>query len=667
MFLIIYFLIIFLILLNRTSLYLFGGDSSEFSLVGSTWGVAHPPGYPLYSLLSNLIVRIFPFFTVPWRISLMSSISTVLTSILIYKILRFYKIHRNVSFFSAGFYVFLYPVWLYSLVPEVFALHTLLVTLTTWFVFQFTKRKKISYLYFIFLLLGLQISNHHMFLLFVPGWTYLLHKSRVTLFLKKLSKRNIILLVCLFLIGVSFYLYTPIVSYFGAISDWENAKTLLGFVRLITRATYGSFKAYLGSVPNFINQFFDLVTCFIFIFHDFRILGLIFIIYGLFTLIKNYKILFNFIFISLTSHVFFYYYSNFTLSRPFAIALFERFLIPFYLLLIIPFSFGLNNIQIKIFEFTNLYIKNSKLKKLIPYVFHLFLGVLLLLFATQNYKTIKYIKNLSIFNTYAKDILKTPPKNALIQVKYDNSYFPSSYMYYAEHVRTDLQFIFFALLPRPNYQQLLKKLYPNLYIPKKFDQTVNKTIDFLNRNNTNGVYFETKVATDSWRPYGLLWKYYKNSEEIQKDQQNLLNANRELWDKVYTIPSLNSDQKNILHFVDVQDSYINSYIEYSKLLVETNHITEAEQVIKEIFTQYRKTDLVTKTILINILVEQNKCKEASLYVNTVPYEKMSQSTNILQSYSSYFSKCDPKNPQKKAIDKQLFEINSNSEKIKQQI
>lgn len=664
---IIYFTLFFLLFLNQTSLYLFGGDSSEFSLTGSLWGIAHAPGYPFYSLLSNILVRIIPFFTIPWRISIISSFSTIATAYLIYKILRFHKISTFISVFSATFYIFLYPVWLYSLVPEVFTLHTLFVALTTWFIFQFSKSKDIRYLYLIFLLVGLQISHHHIFVLFIPGWSYLLYKSNILSYFKNINRKKITLLLCSFLIGFSFYLYAPLVSTLGGTLDWENAKTLEGFFRLISRARYGSFKAYSGAGGDITNQFFDIASFFIFVFQDFRFLGLIFIILGLIYLKKNNNSLFNFVLISILTHTFFYFYTNFYLSRAFTIAMYERFLIPVFYLLIIPFAYGAFSIQNTIILFAKKYLQNKRLIHFVFVISYIFFVLLVILLSYQNYRVIKNIKELRIFNTYAEDLLNTAPKKSIIQIGYDNSYFPSAYIYFKEHLRPDLKFIFLILLSKPYYQQELKKRYPDIYIPKQPLSKPGVMLDFLDKNNTNGIFFESPTATDSWRPYGLLWKYYKNDSEKQKDEQNLLDQNNRLWNTIYIIPFLDKEMKSILHAKNVQDEYIEAYMNYSKLLVETKHIDKAEKVVKKIVTNYRKTDLVTKTILINILVEQNKCKEASLYVNTVPYEKMSQSTNILQSYSTYFSKCDPKNPQKKAIDRQLFEINSNSEKIKQQI
>ncbi len=49
------------------------GDSAEFVAVASTLGIAHPPGYPLYTLLGALAVRL-PFGTAFLRMSLLSAL-----------------------------------------------------------------------------------------------------------------------------------------------------------------------------------------------------------------------------------------------------------------------------------------------------------------------------------------------------------------------------------------------------------------------------------------------------------------------------------------------------------------------------------------------------------------------------------------------------------------
>ncbi|MCB0188077.1 MAG: DUF2723 domain-containing protein, partial [Caldilineaceae bacterium] len=51
-------------------------DTLEFQLVGPTFGIAHPTGYPLYTLLSGFWSRVlFPFGNWAWRMNLFSALA----------------------------------------------------------------------------------------------------------------------------------------------------------------------------------------------------------------------------------------------------------------------------------------------------------------------------------------------------------------------------------------------------------------------------------------------------------------------------------------------------------------------------------------------------------------------------------------------------------------
>ncbi|MGB3715997.1 MAG: DUF2723 domain-containing protein [Candidatus Promineifilaceae bacterium] len=59
-------------------------DSGEFQLVGATLGVAHPPGFPLYTLLANLMTRL-PFGLTPaTMVNALSVITGTMTLLLTY-------------------------------------------------------------------------------------------------------------------------------------------------------------------------------------------------------------------------------------------------------------------------------------------------------------------------------------------------------------------------------------------------------------------------------------------------------------------------------------------------------------------------------------------------------------------------------------------------------
>ena len=57
-------------------------DSGEFQLVAAKWGIAHPPGYPLYTIVGALWVRLVPLGPVPFRLNLFSAALAATTLLL---------------------------------------------------------------------------------------------------------------------------------------------------------------------------------------------------------------------------------------------------------------------------------------------------------------------------------------------------------------------------------------------------------------------------------------------------------------------------------------------------------------------------------------------------------------------------------------------------------
>ncbi len=49
-------------------------DAGEFQLAAALLGVAHPPGYPLYTMLGHLFIRLVPWGTPAYRLNLMSAL-----------------------------------------------------------------------------------------------------------------------------------------------------------------------------------------------------------------------------------------------------------------------------------------------------------------------------------------------------------------------------------------------------------------------------------------------------------------------------------------------------------------------------------------------------------------------------------------------------------------
>ena len=60
-------------------------DSLEFQVVLPTLGIAHPTGYPLYTLLGWLSTRLLPFGDAAYRANLFSALTASLTVVLLYR------------------------------------------------------------------------------------------------------------------------------------------------------------------------------------------------------------------------------------------------------------------------------------------------------------------------------------------------------------------------------------------------------------------------------------------------------------------------------------------------------------------------------------------------------------------------------------------------------
>jgi hypothetical protein len=633
------FILINLFFLTLQSRYIFGGDSAEYVTVAKTWGIAHPPGYPLYSLLSNLIERLMPFGTTPWKVSILSSIPTMVTAYIIYKILLHLKIRSGIALLTALLYLFLFPVWQYALIPEVFALHTLLISLITYLLLLYTKKSKAIYILVASFIAGLCVSNHHIFILFVPGWILLL-KGKVKKIVQ--NKKLCIQMLALVCIGASFYIYAIIVSFCKTILDWENAKTIQGFFSLITRSSYGTFKAYSGSGANIGNQLSDMISGLVFILMDFKPLGILFIGLGLVMIRKYGRQFANFLYYSLVIHFIFLFYTNFVLTTTVSSGMYERFLIPIYLLLIISLGIGIDymykNYYIKII----LLIKNNFLKKVVSVAYYIFVILFIFIIAKQNFKTISQISNINSFEQFGVDIIDTVPNGSILTTQGDTATFTSMYQLYGLKKRNDIVFFQLGLMGKSNYIDMIKKRAPDLKIEKPVKETKDFE-EFVVKNSSRGYYAEREMNVGTWRPYGLLWKYYPDNLSASSDSANLLAANKKLWEK-YKIPLLTESEKNLFHLKSIEEYYISSYQNYAKLLIFLSKYNDAELVLKNISEKYMQKDIQSKVEYMNMLVLQNKCREAASLATEINI------SNTVKKYPgfvipalSYLESCDPKN------------------------
>lgn len=168
-------------------------DTLEFQLVGPTFGIAHPTGYPLYTILSGLWSRlIFPIGNWAWRMNLFSALTGGTTVALLFwltqqlasewlftpKNQQLQTVRINIMPGLMAAVVFgLSPVWWsQATVAEVYTLHNLLFmgALVIAVMLATAQGDATGKTTFLALFLGLGLTHHRTIVLIGPGLVILL-------------------------------------------------------------------------------------------------------------------------------------------------------------------------------------------------------------------------------------------------------------------------------------------------------------------------------------------------------------------------------------------------------------------------------------------------------------------------------------------------------------
>lgn len=162
-------------------------DNGEFIAVGATLGVGHPPGSPVYTLITRLF-SLLPFPNVARAVNFSSILAAALAIAFLYfsiaKMARRWE--GRVSSFSEGLptYVagvtasllaaFSFSFWENALEAEVYATNIFIMTLTLWLVLRWTELQDAPrdrrYLYLVGYVLALGVGIHMGCLLWAPAY-----------------------------------------------------------------------------------------------------------------------------------------------------------------------------------------------------------------------------------------------------------------------------------------------------------------------------------------------------------------------------------------------------------------------------------------------------------------------------------------------------------------
>ncbi len=235
---------VFLIYWSTTYPGVAGGDSGELIINAHSLGVAHPPGYPLYTLLGHIMTWL-PFGRVAWRVNLLSALLDGLAAGLLFRLS--WRITKDAwaAALSCGLYAFSPLIWSYAVTAEVFPLNNFFIAVLLNIAWTFSiDNRRWQTAGLAFFISGLALTNHHTFF-FVAApilvwmlWCLRGQKS----FLKKL-----IYFSFLGAIGLSPYLYLFWAGSRWLAISWGETGTWEGFITHVLRQEYGTFRLAISN------------------------------------------------------------------------------------------------------------------------------------------------------------------------------------------------------------------------------------------------------------------------------------------------------------------------------------------------------------------------------------------------------------------------------------
>lgn len=146
-------------------------DSADMLTAAYTLGVAHPPGYPLYSVLGHLWQTVFPWGNPAYRLAVLSCLAAAgAVAFLFMGVRRRFGVWAGLT--AAAIFLFSAPLWKFALIQEKYSLHACIVAVLIYLSGgdkeTFWRRARLSGL-----LAGLGLVNHQSLLFFLPGFLLL--------------------------------------------------------------------------------------------------------------------------------------------------------------------------------------------------------------------------------------------------------------------------------------------------------------------------------------------------------------------------------------------------------------------------------------------------------------------------------------------------------------
>lgn len=563
------FLAVLFIYIHNLSPSVYGGDSGDFLAAAISGGVAHPSGYPLYTILGILITSLALPLTYAYKFGIVSAVFAALSVVLIYLIGWELVKSRLIALISALTLAFIFPFWLYAEIVEVISLNSFFILLLSFLTIKLIGKWSNKLFYALAFSIGLCLTNNLTIVLALPGLALAILITRGR---KLFNFKQLIRAFIYFSLGLIPYIYIPLAARADPEVNWGVAKTFSNFLSLVARQDYGwintavdknlilmHLSVYLSYWKVYLNPTIPVVA----------FLGLLNLIlrkkYALLTLLFTSFVLFG---------PFFVVYVRSPLQNYLSFGILEKFYVGGFLFLCIFYILGIKSInQIIARILKRPYLSGLFQKTALGVFFFVALAQLVSNFPKTN------LGSVNIGDNYGADLLLPLPQNSILFLTRDSTAFNARYMQIAYGLRSDIYI--------PGKDVGFEKLLQEVGVGEEVIEKYN----IEQKGGIEGILLKTAVSIALTRrpvfseveyeeedtpfgkivsvPYGLLYKL-EYEEENKLSNQDYLNTMRGIFES-YHLGHLEENQDLIdSHFVfaDIKKSYSLAYWNSAKYLAE---------------------------------------------------------------------------------------------------
>jgi len=494
------------------------GDSGDLITSAVVLGIAHPPGYPLQTMLGHLFT-LLPVGPPAYRVNLMSALfdagAIALVAFLIAKAAiqelrgpgsqraQIFAVVAAVT--GALLLAFSTQFWLYSVVAEVFALNNVLAAALLVLACIWYRRPTLRWaLWSFFLAAGLAASNQQTIVLLGPGLAILLvagirrRMGGRSWLPDSTLLRELLIGVGLLVVGLLPYLYLPIAAAGDPPVNWGNPQTLDAFIHLVTRADYGSGQLVPGgahgSVLNNLGVFFGYLP------DAFGAGGCVLAVAGLWALRRTRVLGVALVTCFLVAGPLFLAYAN----PPIPPGIIRGIIARFYILPSVPFAVvaGLGGFEI-LWAVQTVFgsVRVRRVAPLVAGAAAVALMALPLTVAAAHWTETDQSDNYLTRNL-TEDLLRPLEPNAILLTVGDTSILGSWYIQHAENYRPDVTVVAVPLLSSPWYVQQLHRQHPDVVIPFELYDPANgaDTGKLVDANIGQRPVYYVGILTDKFPP-----------------------------------------------------------------------------------------------------------------------------------------------------------------------